>query len=210
MTSRRRALELISGAGLASLLPLARGANSADPLLNDDGLFTQPWFMQTFLDLRDDQREASEADKRFAVIWEQKGCPYCKEMHLVNFAKPAVSDYVKSNFGIVQLNLWGSREVTDFNGKVMEERQLARAWRVNFTPTIQFFAKSLPPQNEGGSGKGGMDLEVARIPGYFKPFHFLSMFEFVHSEAYVDTNFQRFLQDRFAEMKAKGVDPNVW
>lgn len=206
MISRRHALGFIAGSGLVSLSGFARAAEQGAPPLSDDGLHIQPWFMETFLDLGDDHREAAQAGKRFAVIWEQKGCPYCAELHRKNFSRPAVRDYIKGNFGVVQLNLWGSREVTDFNGDAMEERELARRWRVNFTPTIQFFDKSLDDK----PGKGGIDREVARIPGYFKPFHFLTMFQFVREDAYASKNFQRYLQDKLAALKAKGIDPAVW
>lgn len=207
MLDRRRALALFAGAALLRATPetLAAGARK-EPLVGDDGLYTQPWFMQTFLDLRDDLAESTAAGKRFAIMWEQKGCPYCKETHQVNLARPQVHDFVRDNFNVLQLNLWGSREVTDFNGAAMEERALARRWRVNFTPTIQFF----PPSLDGAGDKPGNEVETARMPGYFKPFHFLSMFEFVRAEAYRSMNFQRFLQKKFAELKAKGIDPNVW
>jgi thioredoxin-related protein len=193
---------LAAGGGM--VVPSA--VTAAEPILNDDGLYTQPWFLQTFLELRDDLAEVAASGKRLAVMWEQKGCPYCKETHEVNFAKPEIQEFVPEHFGILQLNIWGSREVVDFDGKAMEERALARRWRVNFTPTIQFFPASL----DSSEGKTGAELEVARMPGYFKPFHFLSMFEFVHAGAYATTNFQRFLQDKLADMKAKGIDPNVW
>ena len=78
-------------------------------------------------------------------------------------------------------------------------RALARKWRVNFTPTINFF-----PEKSNGK-QSGRDLEVMRMPGYFKPFHFLSMFEFVEQNAYKDQNFQRFLQAKFKALEAAGV-----
>lgn len=172
--------------------------------VNDDGLHVQSWFMETFLDLREDHQEAAGAKKRFAVVWEQKGCSYCKEMHAVNFAKPVITNFIKENFGVLQLNLWGSRAVTDFDGEEMEERELARKWKVNFTPTIMFFDET------AADGKAGADLEVARMPGYFKPFHFISMFEFVHQQAYADQNFQRFLQDKLADLQSRGIKADVW
>ena len=176
MHDRRHVLALLAGAvATGATAPLLRAQARREPLVGDDGLYTQPWFMQTFLDLRDDLAETAAAGKRFVVMWEQKGCPYCKETHQVNLARPEVHDFVRENFGVLQLNIWGSREVTDFDGEAMEERALARRWRVNFTPTIQFF----PPSLEGATGKSGAEIEVARMPGYFKPFHFLSMFEFV-------------------------------
>lgn len=194
---------------LALALPAAgagASANEPEPALplDDDGLHVQPWFMQTFLDLRDDFTEAADAGKRFAVLWEQRGCPYCREMHAVNFADKEIVDYVSSNFGVVRLNMWGSRAVTDFDGEELEERQLARKWRVNFTPTFQFFADVLE------DGKSGADQEVARMPGYFRPFHFLSMFEYVVDKAYAETGFQSYLQEKFDALEARGIKPKVW
>jgi thioredoxin-related protein len=206
MLSRRDVLGAAAGAALAGAAPFRGALAAAEPMVNDDGLYTQPWFLQTFLDMRDDLAEVSGAGKRFVVMWEQKGCPYCKETHQVNLARAEIRDYVRDHFGVLQLNLWGSREVTDFDGTAMEERALARRWRVNFTPTIQFFPASL----DGAEGKTGAELEVTRMPGYFKPFHFFAMFEYVKTEAYASMNFQRFLQEKFADLKARGIDPNVW
>ena len=165
--------------------------------IGDDGLHVQPWFMQTFLDLAEDKAEAEAAGKHFAVVFEQRGCPYCREMHEVNFARPEIADYVSSNFGMLQLNMWGSRAVTDFDGEELEERDLARKWNVHFTPTIVFF------------GPGG-DAELIRMPGYFKPFHFISMFEYVAGDHYAEEGFQRFLQTRFDRLEEEGKKPDLW
>lgn len=185
-------------------LLLAAGAFPARAAeVNDDGLHVQPWFMETFLDLAEDKAETEGQDKHFAVLFEQRGCPYCKEMHEVNFARQDITNYVKSNFGILQLNMWGSREVTDFDGEALEERDLARKWNVNFTPTIVFLKK-------GGSGTAA-EMEVLRMPGYFKPFHFISMFEYVAGAKYEGgEGFQRYLQEKFQRYEAEGKKPDVW
>jgi len=209
MLTRRR-FNSFAATGLTSLAagllqPFeARAAES--PELGDNGLYVQDWFLESFLDMNDDLAEASTEGKNFAVIWEQRGCPYCRELHQVNLAREEIRNYLMENFVIVQLDLWGSREVTDTDGEALEERAMARKWAVNFTPTIQFFDKD-PSVVED---KAANHAEVARMPGYFKPFHFLAMFEFVREERYKKIGFQRFLQDRFAEYKAKGIDPNVW
>lgn len=170
--------------------------------INEDGLHVQSWFTDSFLILNEDVIDAAASGKRVAVIFEQRGCPYCKEMHNVNLAEPEISEFIKNNFSVVQMNLWGAREVEDLDGKTMEERALARRWRVNFTPTIVF----LPTPGEIAKGES----EVARMPGYFKPFHFLTMFEYVNAGAYTDQNFQRYLQNKFKAMEEKGLKPKVW
>ena len=50
--TRRNALMLPAGFAAASVLP---GALRAEELqVDDDGLYTQPWFLSSFLDLRED------------------------------------------------------------------------------------------------------------------------------------------------------------
>ncbi|WP_282608565.1 thioredoxin family protein [Pelagibius sp. Alg239-R121] len=179
---------------------------AAEPELADNGLHSQDWFLQSFLDLQEDLGDAESGGKHFAVLWEQAGCPYCRELHAVNLMRPTLVRYLKENFEVLQLDLWGSRAVTDFDGEELEERALARKWQINFTPTISFF-----PRDSGAvAGKNGREAEVARMPGYFKPFHFLSMFEYVRDGRYADQSFQRYLQDKFARIEAEGGTADVW
>jgi len=179
---------------------------AAEPAVSDDGLHVQPWFLTSLLDLRDDLKEASAQGKRLAIIWEQRGCPYCLEMHRVNLARPEIADYVKTHYNVIQLNMWGDREVTDFDGQVLSEKKLAQKSRVVFTPTIQFFPATLAET----AGKSGAGAEVFRMPGYFKPFHFVSMFEYVYTKGYEDTPFQRWLQAKADKMRAEGKPVDLW
>lgn len=177
-----------------------------EPILGEDGMYHQTWFLNSFMDLKEDLAEAAEAGKRFAVIWEQRGCPYCRETHMVNFARPEINKYIRENFAVLQLDLWGSREVTDFDGEALEERALARKWRIVFTPTIMFFADGL----DKVEGKTGAEAEVVRMPGYFKPFHFITMFEYVKESAYEGQHFQKYLRAKGDRMRAQGIEVNLW
>ncbi len=197
---------LACGAGLGGLRANAGRSAAAEPdqpKVDPHGIITQPKLQQTILDLGEDRREAAQGGKRFAVLWEQKGCPYCREMHRVNFAIPEIRDFVRDNFAVLQLNIWGAREVTDFDGKALEERALARRSRITFTPTFQFFPEAAP-------AAGGQAAEVTRMAGYFRPFHFLTMFEFVHQSAYRDTDYQRFLLAKIEAMQRKGIKVEMW
>jgi thioredoxin-related protein len=207
MLTRRAFATTTLAAGLALITrPAAAQETRIEPILGDDGLYHQPWFLNSFLDLKDDLAEAAEEGKRFAVIWEQRGCPYCRETHVVNFARPEINRFIRENFNMLQLDLWGSREVTDFDGEALEERALARKWGIVFTPTIMFFDDSL----EKAAGRSGAEAEVVRMPGYFKPFHFITMFEYVKEGAYKATHFQRYLQDKGDRLRAQGVEVELW
>jgi thioredoxin-related protein len=167
-------------AGAAALPALRFAPARAEPILTDDGLYKEPWFLESFLELADDLEGAHKDGKRFVIMWELKGCPYCKETHFVNFARSDVSDYIKANFVVEQLNIIGSRKVTDFDGEVMSEKELAAKYGVRFTPTFQFFAERAEPLKDLAPPK----REVARAPGYLRPEDFIALFRFVREKAY--------------------------
>jgi thioredoxin-related protein len=177
---------------LAGAASLAAGglARAEEPILTDDGLYKQPWFLESFLDLCDDLESAAKEGKRFAIMWELKGCPYCKETHFVNFARADIADYIKANFEVLQLNIIGSRKVTDFDGAETSEKDLAAKYGVRFTPTFQFFGERAGPLKLLAPAK----REVARAPGYLRPDDFLAMFRFVREKAYETKSFRDFVK----------------
>lgn len=173
------------------------------PEVGDDGLHKQTWFQNTFLDLSEDLAEAHARGKRLVIIWEQRGCPYCKRTHELNFRIPRVANYVKENFFVLQLNLWGDREVTDFDGEVLAEKDLARKARVLFTPTFQFF----PETPDDVNGRPVSEAEIHRMPGYFWPFHFYFQFRYVKEKGYIEQpSFQRWLDGQGDILREAGID----
>ena len=176
------------------------------PLRTDDGLYRQSWFQLSFLDLRDDFADAKAGGKRLAVLFEQRGCVYCASLHNDVLAARYINDYVRENFAVVQLDLWGAREVTDFDGSVLAERALAERWGVIFTPTIVFFKDDLT----GLEGKWGRELEaIERLPLSFSADTFYDLFVWVRLKLYErDRNFQRFHIARIAEREALKPAPD--
>lgn len=169
------------------------------PQKDDDGMYHQSWFNQSFLNLREDFEEAGREGKRFAVIFEQRGCGYCMKMHTEVLAKKYINDYVRENYRIVQINMWGDREVTDFDGTVMTEKELARRWKVIFTPWIVFFKDDLTSVE----AKWGQDLEVFRMGLGMGPGTFYDMFTWIRVKGYEkDMQFQRFHIDRINAREA--------
>ncbi len=175
--------------------------------LGDDGMHKQPWFHDSFLELQDDLAEARDEGKDLIVLIEQRGCPYCREMHEVNFEREDIVKAITENFLVIQLNMWGSREVMDFDGKTHPEKDLVRKWTANFTPTTLFFAWDDPD-------KPPADMREAlafMMPGYFKPFHHVSALEYVASDGYKEQpNFQRWLQAKADRMREQGLEVNIW
>ncbi len=164
-------LRLAVAAMLAALM-LAFGTSArAEP--RGDGIHTEVWFNNTsFLDLKEDLAEATQAGKGFVLIWEQPGCSSCQRLHDVNFQDRKLVDYVQANFAVMTMNMFGEVEATDFDGEVLPEKDLAAKHRVQFTPTTIFF-------DEAGN-------EVFRLPGYFKPYFYLAGFVFAKEKGYAD------------------------
>jgi thioredoxin-related protein len=175
--------------GIAGTLA-TRVTARAQPVMTDEGFYREPWFIQSFLDLPEDLAAARAHGKHFALMWELRGCPYCRETHLVNFARPDIAEFVRSNFDVLQLNVLGSRQVTDFDGEELTEKQLAAKYAVRFTPTIQFFEGTA----ESLKGLPAPQREVIRIPGYLRPDDFLDVFRYVAQKGGGTKTFREFLK----------------
>jgi len=186
--------------------PVGPATPRVEPVKTEEGVYHQSWFAMSFLNLAEDFSEAKAAGKRFAVVFEQRGCPYCIKMHTDILANKYINDYLRENFTILQLDLWGSREVTDFDGARMPEKVLAERWGVIFTPTIVFFKDDLG----GLAGKWGRELEaIERLPLSYGRDTFYDLFVWVRHKIYEhDKNFQRFHISRIAERAVLKTAPD--
>lgn len=160
------------------------------PIETEDGMYTESWFLQSFLDLSDDLEEANAEGKRFVIMWELRGCPYCKETHFVNFADEEIRHFVRENFIVLQLNVQGSRAITDFDGEELEERDLAAKYGIRYTPTFQFFGEDVAAM----AGLEPRKRESVRMFNLFKPELFLATFRYVQERAYKTEKLRAYLK----------------
>jgi len=129
--------------------------------MGDDGLHKPDWLRDTFKVMAEDLAEANAEGKRMVVIFEQRGCIYCTKMHEEVFPDPRVEAILREKYFVVQMNLFGDIEVTDFDGEVLSEKDMAARWGVLFTPTMLFMPEVVP---EGGTAA---EAAVAIMPGAF-------------------------------------------
>ena len=140
---------------------------------------SQPFIKTSFLNLKNDLAEAKRAKRGLMIIYEQEGCQYCAQMHKVNFADRETVELITKNFDVVQLDTLGGREVIDFDGKAMTEKQLAGKLRAQYVPLVGFF---------GPDGK-----EIFRLPGYFQqPEMFRLGLRYVIEKRYETTQFREY------------------
>jgi thioredoxin-related protein len=123
------------------------------------------WFAQTFLDVREDVRDAAREGKRLLIYFGQDGCPYCTELMRTNFSQQRIVEKTRKAFVAVEINIWGDREVTWIDGKARGEKDFARFMKIQFTPTILML-------DEAGR-------VVARLNGYYPPHRFEAALDYV-------------------------------
>lgn len=113
------------------------------------------WFKESFLDLREDIREAQKANKRVLVMFTQDGCPYCSALVERNLSQREIEATLRQKFDVIAVNLWGDREVVGLDGKTYTEKTYGAVLKVQFTPSLLFF-------DEAGN-------TILRLNGYVPP-----------------------------------------
>ena len=108
--------------------------------------------------------------KHLMVLFTQDFCPYCEALINKNLTQQSIRDSLKTNFDIVQLNMWGDREVFDIHGNPTTEKQIAADLDVQFTPTLIFFDRDGEP--------------ALRTNGYLSSNDMQASLDFVASQAY--------------------------
>lgn len=186
MFTRRHVLTALATSVFA---PLAAHAQIKP---GEDGLYHFDWYLDSFLDLTEDLVGAAKEGKRLALIVSQRGCIYCKRMAEDYFADAKMVAYVRANFEVIHLDLFGAREVTDFDGSKQSEKAFAQKYGVRATPTIIFF----PESPDGLGAKNIRSREVARMPGLLEKREFFAMFRFVRERGYESASFAQWLKNQ--------------
>ncbi|MGD8909586.1 MAG: thioredoxin fold domain-containing protein [Chromatiales bacterium] len=170
---------------MALLGPL-QAAESEEGLTNglvNPGFHEKPaWFKHSFLDLREDAREAAAEGKRVMLFFHQDGCPYCAKLLNENFTLKPIVDKTIAGFQVIAINIWGDNEVTDIDGEVTTEKQLAEKLKVMYTPTLLFL-------DEHGR-------RVLRVNGYYPPHKFSAALDYVATKQESKQSFRDFVASR--------------
>ncbi|WP_052249685.1 thioredoxin family protein [Tateyamaria sp. ANG-S1] len=179
---------------LLTTLALALPIGAAE--LGDDGLHKAPWMRDTFKDLTEDLEEANAEGKRLMILVEQRGCIYCTKMHEEVFVIPEIEQYIEDNFFVVQINMFGDVEVTDFDGTTLPEKDMVKRWGALFTPNIYFFPEEVAADQKAN------EAAVANMPGAFGRWTTFNMLNWVVEKGYnSDEPFQKYQARKFEAQK---------
>ncbi len=140
-----------------------------------------PFLKLSMLNLKEDLNESKREGKYLFIMFHQEGCPFCDKMRKVTFRDKDVQDYYTKHFYMVEVDIRGSNELIDLDGKRMSEKQFAHKYGVRLTPVFMFFDQ-----------KGDV---VAKIPGYIEPKDFVLVGKYVVEGHYKTTNLVKFLRE---------------
>ena len=136
-----------------------------------------------------------DPDKPLLVMFEQKECLGCDELHQDIFRRPETRD-VLEKFEIAVLGIREKAPLTTPSGKETNSLNWAMHLGVKVVPTQVMF------DSEG--------KEVFRNEGYVKAFHVQSILDYVASGAYLEYDeFQRYIQVRAEHLQEKGAAVNL-
>jgi thioredoxin-related protein len=165
-------------------------ANAREPASGK--LHAQPWLMPEPLDLG--QRAGNTMP--LMVLFEQKVCAACDEMHGEGFSRPEVTALIK-RFRVARVDIASPEKLKTPAGESLAMRDWARKLNVVYTPSIAFF-------DVGGR-------EVFRVEGYLRPFHLASSLDYVASGEYrKQPEFQRYIEARAAARRQRGEPVELW
>ncbi len=167
--------------------------------LGDDGLHKPTWLRLTFKDMPEDLTSAKAEGKRLAIIFEQRGCIYCAKLHNEIFPDPRIDALIRKKYFFIQINLFGDKEVTDFDGTVLSEKKMSRRWGIVFTPTIMFMPDEIPKSGTAAQAA------VMTVPGAFGIATTLDMLTWVAMKGYeTKEDFQKYHARMNAERRRNG------
>jgi thioredoxin-related protein len=135
---------------------------------------------------------ARKSGKPLLVLFEQKNCPPCDELH-DDILKQQGSAELLEKFDVVLLDTWSKTPVTSPQGKSATAESWGRQLNLTYVPSMVFF------DAEGA--------EVFRTEGWLRTFHVQSSMEYVANKTYLqEKEFQRFVEARAAKLREQGIE----
>lgn len=161
-----------------------------DPQPAQGQLHQEPGYVQAPFDLA-----RRKGRRPLLVLFEQKNCAACDELHLDIFKRPETRQLLEK-FDIVLLDIGSRTPITVPDGRQTTVADWARDRNIQYAPSMLLF-------DDRGR-------EVFRTEAYLKAFHTQSVLDYVASGAYQrQPNFQRFIQARADALETQGIHVDI-
>ena len=99
-------------------------------------------------------------------------------MHEEVYPVPEIDALIREHYFVVQINMFGGSEITDFDGEALTEKEAVRRWGVVFTPTLIFLPEAVP------EGETAAQAAVVTMPGAFEKGTTRALFQWVVDHGY--------------------------
>jgi thioredoxin-related protein len=138
-----------------------------------------------------DLKHALQPGRHLLVMFEQRQCAACDELHLDILQRPE-SRKLLQRFDTVLLDMWSDDIITTPDGQKMKISDWAKKLNIHYAPSLVYF-------NDHGE-------EVFRSDAWLKAFHIQSVMDYVASNAYKrQPSFQRYIDERADHLREQGV-----
>lgn len=136
------------------------------------------WFKVSFMDFSQDLGEAADNNKHVMIYFHQNGCPYCAKLIEDNFHNTSLVAKLQKDFDVIETNMWGNRDLTDWQGTELIEKEFSALMKVQFTPTLVFL------NSKGDS--------VLRLNGYQSVEKMHKALDYVATKKYLNQSFSSY------------------
>jgi len=138
---------------------------------------------------------ALSSTKPLLVMFEQKQCNSCDELHQ-DILNRAESRSLLKALDVAVLDMWSDDKIVTIGGQTIKIKDWAKQLNIQYAPSLVYFN----PQGK----------EVFRSEAYLKAFHIQSIMDYISSGAYkTQTNFQRYIEDRADRLRAQGIEVDI-
>lgn len=140
-------------------------------------------------------QQALTVEKPLLVMFEQKKCIACDELHNDMLKRPDGKKQL-ARFNVALFDMWSDEKVVTPDGKKMKVRDWVKKLDVKYAPSMVYF-------DDTGE-------EIFRTDAYLKSFHTHSVMDYVASGAYkTQPNFQRYIDTRADELRKQGIEVDI-
>ena len=164
---------------------------TTDPQPAKGVLHREAWYLPPDTDL-----SVRDASRPLLVMFEQKQCPACDELHGDFLQREAVRESFRQ-FDVLLLDIWSEEKLTTPQGDYLSAKQWAEKLKIQYAPTLLFLDAD--------------GTEQFRTEAYLRAFHTHGALDYVLSGAwYAQPEFQRFLQERRTDFERRGLSTDLW
>ena len=138
---------------------------------------------------------ALEPGKYLLVIFGQKQCATCDELHLDILQREESRELLK-RLNVAVIDIWSDDKIITPEGSEQKIVEWAKKLDIKYAPSLVYF-------NDKGE-------EVFRSDAYLRTFHVQSVMDYVTTGAYLEqANFQRYIDERADHLREQGIEVNL-